>query len=203
MAEKIKRYKKFGSSILIGRYSYGVERTNIISYGEGANLIVGHFCSIAADCTIFLGGGHRTDWITTFPFGHVSIEDFGPEKMDGHPATNGDVTIGHDVWIGRGSTIMSGVTVGNGAVIAANSHVVKDVGEFEIHGGNPARMIKRRFNESIVELLNKFQWWNLTKQDVSDLKYILSKPPNSDLLEELIDQYKQSSRYIWPPDNTI
>lgn len=205
MAEQIKRFKKLGSSIIIGRYTYGVESTNIITYGEGANLIVGHFCSIAADCTIFLGGNHRIDWITTFPFGHIAKEHFGSEKIDGHPATNGDVVIGHDVWIGRGSTIMSGVKIGNGAVIAANSHVVTNVDDFQIYGGNPAKLIKTRFDNITADKLKKFEWWNLTKNDINSLKLVLSSPPpqNQSLLDDLIEQYKSSPRFIWPPINVI
>jgi acetyltransferase-like isoleucine patch superfamily enzyme len=203
MLEKIKRYKKNGSLIIVGRYSYGVERTKLINYGEGNNLFVGHFCSIANDCTVFVGGNHRIDWITTFPFGHIATEDFGSEKIDGHPASNGDVFIGHDVWIGRGSTIMSGVKIGNGAVIAANSHVVSDVADFQVYGGNPAKLIKPRFEPALIELLNKFQWWNLTVKDIDELKFTLSSPPTYSMLENLIEQYKNSPRYTWPPINEL
>lgn len=106
-----------------GKHSYG----NITKHWENDNatLIVGKFCSIASNVHVYLGGNHRTDWVTTYPFGHVNKEHFNNFDGKGHPTTKGDVIIGNDVWIGDNVTIMSGVTVGDGAVIANNSHVVK------------------------------------------------------------------------------
>lgn len=128
-------------------------------WGEGAQLKIGNFCSIASNITVLLGGNHRTDWVTTYPFGHCkNFPDVAPVK--GHPKTNGNVVIGNDVWIGSGATIMSGVTIGDGAVIAANSHVVKDVAPYSIVGGNPAKHIKFRFTEEQIKSLLQIQWWN-------------------------------------------
>jgi len=113
------------SPVSVGRFTYGHENIAVMQWGEGCPLDIGAFCSIADNVQIFLGGNHRTDWITTFPFGHIFQKDLGGENIQGHPATNGGVSIGNDVWIGRGATIMSGISIGNGAVIAANSTVVK------------------------------------------------------------------------------
>ena len=77
----------------------------------------------------------------------------------GHPSTKGDVTIGNDVWIGSNVTIMSGVTNGDGAVIANNSHVVKNVEAYSLAGGNPAKLIKYRFTPEQIEALLKIKWW--------------------------------------------
>ena len=77
----------------------------------------------------------------------------------GHPSTKGDVIIGNDVWIGADVTIMSGVTIGDGAVIANNSHVVKDVEAYSLVGGNPARLIKRRFTQEQINKLLQIKWW--------------------------------------------
>ena len=128
-------------------------------FHNNATLRVGNFCSIAKDVTIFLGGNHRTDWVTTYPFGHIHKELFNTFDGNGHPATNGDVTIGNDVWIGYNVTIMSGVTIGDGAVIAANSHVVKNVEPYTIVGGNPAKHIKYRFTPEQIEKLLEIKWW--------------------------------------------
>lgn len=148
---KDKKYK-------IGEYTYGTP--NVIFENENANLIIGKFCSIALNVTIFLGGNHRTDWITTYPFNVLS--DFFPSASNivGHPATKGDVVIGNDVWIGRDVIIMSGVSIGNGAVIAAGTIVSKNVGAYEIWGGNPGKLIKKRFDENTIIKLQEVEWWN-------------------------------------------
>lgn len=77
----------------------------IEQFGEGAKLKIGSFCSIAEGVVVFLGGNHRADWITTFPFGHIFQEDLGGEEIVGHPMTKGDVMIGNDVWIGQNSML--------------------------------------------------------------------------------------------------
>ena len=142
----------------IGEYTYG--KPNVIFDNQGTNLKIGKFCSIAANVTIFLGGNHRTDWISTYPF-NVLNEDFPAAKtIEGHPATKGDVIIGNDVWIGNNVTILSGITVADGAVIATGAVVSKNVGPYEIWGGNPAVLIKKRFDEEQTQILLKLQWWD-------------------------------------------
>ncbi len=125
------------STVEFGRFTYGIERASVIQWGEGSALRIGSFCSLAADITFILGGNHRSEWATTYPFGHIHIEHLRGREIKGHPATNGDIVIGHDVWIATGATIMSGITVGDGAIIAANAHVVKNIGPYEIWGGKP------------------------------------------------------------------
>ena len=132
-----------------------------------------------------LGGNHRTDWATTFPFGHIFTEDLGGESIKGHPRSNGDVTIGNDVWIGRNATIMSGLTIGNGAVIAANSTVVKDVGAYEIWGGNPAKKIKDRFDKAISQKLLEMKWWDCDVETIRDIAPLLSQAPDLDILNKV------------------
>jgi NDP-sugar pyrophosphorylase family protein len=87
--------------------------------------------------------------------------------IEGHPATNGDVTIGNDVWIGSGATIMSGVNVGHRAVIGANSCVTRDVEPYAIVAGNPARLIRHRFAPAIVEQLLQIGWWNWSDAQIA------------------------------------
>jgi acetyltransferase-like isoleucine patch superfamily enzyme len=142
----------------IGKYSYGTPK--IHSWGENSNLIVGKFCSIAANCNVYLGGNHRTEWVTTYPFGHIHKNIFNNFNGVGHPSTKGDVIIVNDVWIGSNVTIMSGVIIGDGAVIANNSHVVKDVEPYSIVGGNPAKLIKKRFTDKQISELLKIKWWD-------------------------------------------
>jgi acetyltransferase-like isoleucine patch superfamily enzyme len=141
-----------------GKYTYG--KPNIYWSNDNAKLTVGNFCSIANGVNIYLGGNHRTDWVTTYPFGHIYKDVFDKFDGTGHPTTKGDVIIGNDVWIGANATIMSGVTIGDGAVIANNSHVVKNVEPYSLVGGNPAKFIKYRFTPEQIEKLLEIKWWN-------------------------------------------
>lgn len=176
--------------VRVGRFSYGIENLKVKQWGEGASLQIGSFCSIAS-ATIFLGGNHRTDWITTFPFGHVFVEDLGNTGIMGNPYTNGNVVIGNDVWIGDNVTIMSGVNIGDGAIIAANTHVVKNVKPYSIAGGNPARTIGLRFSPEVCDLLIELSWWDLPLDFIKKIAQILSSPPDVEKLRFLINKSKE------------
>lgn len=94
------------------------------------------------------------------------------------------------MWIGHGVTILSGITIGYGAVIAANSTVVKDVAPYEIVGGNPARAIRKRFTNEVVELLLKLMWWDLPIESIKEICKELSSIPDSNLIHSLISRYR-------------
>ena len=85
----------------------------------------------------------------------------------------GDTVIGNDVWIGYNSTFMPGVTIGNGAIIGTNALITKDVGPYEVWGGNPAKCIRKRFSDDVIDSLQQIQWWNwdIKKIGESSLKY--------------------------------
>ena len=140
----------------IGKGSYG--NPEIFSWKGGAKLEIGAYCSIAENVKIFLGGEHRTDWVTTYPFN--SFWECA-KSIKGHPTTKGDVIIGNDVWIGHGAVILSGVTIETGAVIGCSAVVAKNIPSYCIAGGNPAVVIKKRFAENIIERLLKSKWWEL------------------------------------------
>jgi acetyltransferase-like isoleucine patch superfamily enzyme len=154
------RFEKF----IIGEYTYG--HPSVIFKNNEANLFIGKYCSISQNVTIFLGGNHRTDWVTTYPFS--ALPQFFPfaKNIEGHPSSKGDVHIGNDVWLGRGVTVLSGITISDGAVVAANSVVTKSIGPYEIWGGNPARYIKHRFDEQKIQFLLDQKWWNWSKNKI-------------------------------------
>jgi len=139
----------------IGEWTYGVPA--VLFDGYGATLKIGKFCSIAAGTTILLAGEHRMDWVTTFPFNGLVKEAM---KYHDRPYTKGDVVIGNDVWIALNAMILSGVTIGNGAVVAAGSVVTRDVPAYAIVGGNPARLIRYRFEPHVIDKLQKMAWWD-------------------------------------------
>ncbi|MFK8055245.1 MAG: CatB-related O-acetyltransferase [Saprospiraceae bacterium] len=156
-------------NIIVGEYTYYDDFEDVANFEKnvkyhfdfiGDKLIIGKFCQIASDATFIMNGGnHLTDGISTFPF-----QIFGEawsDAMEGKSyPTKGDTVIGNDVWIGFGATIMPGVNVGHGAIIATKAVVTKDIPPYAIVGGNPAKVIKMRFEESDVEKLLKLGWWD-------------------------------------------
>ena len=153
-------------SKVIGDFTYGNPR--VLDWGDGTRLIVGKFCSIADDVTVFLGGEHRGDWVTTYPFPAFKSKWPTAKNVDGHPKTKGDVIVGNDVWIGYGALILSGVKIGDGAVIGAKAVITSDVRPYAVVVGNPGREIKRRFSDEIVEELLRIKWWDWPHEKISE-----------------------------------
>lgn len=152
----------------IDNYTYG--QPMVIGH-PGIKLRIGKFCSIARGVVIQLGGIHRTDLGTTYPFeafvdifpkaAHSMAEDVGP-------ISKGDVTIGNDVWIGQGSMILSGVTVGDGVVIGAGAIVTRNIEPYSIVAGNPARLIRKRFDENTIKELLQIRWWDWPTEIINE-----------------------------------
>jgi acetyltransferase-like isoleucine patch superfamily enzyme len=148
--------------ISLGKYSYTCNPT-ILWKVDDSTVTCGKFVSIGLNVTIFLGNGvgHDTNFVTTYPFGQIHQDIFADVKNNSKN-TNGSVIIGNDVWVGHGSTLMSGITIGDGAIIAANSHVVKSVEPYSVVGGNPAKHIKYRFSSEQIKNLLEIKWWDWT-----------------------------------------
>lgn len=158
-------------NLLVGKYSYysgyyhGHSFEDCARYllpDEGADrLVIGSFCSIGSGAAFIMAGnqGHRNEWISTFPF------FFMPEVPEFENAGNGylpagDTVIGNDVWIGSEAIIMPGITVGDGAVIGTRALVTKNVEPYAIVGGNPAKTIRKRFDDDSIALLLEMKWWD-------------------------------------------
>lgn len=139
----------------IGVGSYG--QLQILDFGDGGTFRMGAYCSVAEDAQVLLGGSHRSDWVTTYPF--PGIEP-ALVHLPGYPPPAGAVTIGSDVWIGTRALILSGVTIGDGAVIAAGAVVTRDVESYAVVGGVPARTIRHRFDRETVRRLLAVAWWS-------------------------------------------
>jgi acetyltransferase-like isoleucine patch superfamily enzyme len=165
----------------IGEFSYG--RPKVRFPESGSKLVIGRYCSIADRVEILLGGNHRTDWATTYPFS--ALPELWPSapRTDVYHSSRGDIVIGHDVWLGSQAMVLSGVTIGHGAVIAARAVVTKDVPPFAIAGGNPAKVIRYRFDEATVAALLDCAWWDLPQTSVAPLIPLLQ----SGRIAELID----------------
>ncbi|MEM1357947.1 MAG: CatB-related O-acetyltransferase [Bacteroidota bacterium] len=126
----------------------------------GDKLIIGKFCMIASDVTFIMNGAnHLSEAITSYPFA-IFGKDWANAMEGKQYPMKGNTTIGNDVWIGYGATIMPGVTVGDGAIIATKAVVTKNVPAYSIVGGNPAREIRKRFSPEIIEQLLVLKWWD-------------------------------------------
>lgn len=175
------KYEKYE----IGEWTYG--NPNIKAWDEKTNLRIGKFCSIAGNVQFLLGGEHRADWITTYPFNEVMDE---AREYQGHPASKGDIIIGNDVWIGQNAIILSGVNIGNGAVIGAGSVVSKDVSAYAIAVGNPARITRYRFSQEQIIELEKIQWWEWSLEEIRNALPLLL----SGQVETFIKQHQKRNK---------
>lgn len=145
----------------MGTGTYGMPEVH--DWNEGSTLRIGAYSSIAGDVRIYLGGHHRIDWVSSFPF-PAFIEEAA--QIPDYGGTRGDVEIGSDVWLCSGSIILSGVTIGHGAVVAAGSVVSRDVAPYAVVAGNPAQQVRWRFSEEQRAALLEIAWWDWPEQDV-------------------------------------
>ena len=157
-------------NIEIGDYTYYDDTNGADKFEEhvthhyeflGDKLIIGKFCQIASGIKIIMNGAnHRMNSITTYPFNIMGNgwEKVTP-KLEDLPF-KGDTIIGNDVWIGQNVTILPGVHIGDGAIIGANSVVAKDIPAYHIAGGNPCKIIRKRFDEELINYLEEIKWWD-------------------------------------------
>lgn len=177
----IEKYNK-SPFISVGDFTYGVPEVRF-NRNEMESVSIGKFCSIAAGVKIFGGGEHDSRWATTYPF-CVFLKEFS--NIDGYPAYRQRRTkIGNDVWIGEDARILNGVSVGDGAIIGTAAIVTKDVPPYAIVAGNPARVIRYRFESDVIEKLMEMQWWDWTDSQIYQAVLLLE----SEDIDGLYDYY--------------
>ena len=163
-------------NIVVGDYTYYDDFETVENFERnvkylfdftGDKLIIGKFCMIASDVIFIMNGAnHLTEAITTYPFS-IFGEDWS-KAMDGKSyPTKGDTIVGNDVWIGYGDTILPGVTIGDGSIIGTKSVVTKDVEPYSIVGGNPAKLIRKRFTEEHIKVLLELKWWDWSIEKIT------------------------------------
>lgn len=170
-------------NIIVGDFTYIADsefESHVTHHYDfiGDKLIIGKFCQIAAGVEFVMNGAnHQMNAVSTFPF--YTLEGWNMKA----PAASdmpfkGDTVIGNDVWIGQNATILPGVHIGDGAIIGANSVVASDVEPYSIVVGNPAKLIRYRFDGELTSLLLKFKWWDKPVEEINALIPVLT---NSDL----------------------
>lgn len=166
--------------VKVGANTYGL--LNVIDLNEqGSVLSIGSYCSIAENVTFLLNAEHKLETFLTYPVSERILNTPGAAAC-----SKGDIQIDDDVWIGYGAIINSGVHVGQGAVVAAGSVVTKDVAPYSIVGGNPARFIRYRFDESSRSRAVELDIGNLYKSDLALLSNELDKPITPVVIEEIV-----------------
>lgn len=137
-------------------------------------LIIGKFCQIAAGVEFVMNGAnHQMNAVSTFPFYTLEGWDMSAPSPSDLPL-KGDTVIGNDVWIGQNAVILPGVHIGDGAIIGLNSVVGSDIEPYTIVAGNPARVLRKRFDDELVQLLLKFKWWDKSTEEINSLIPILT-----------------------------
>lgn len=139
----------------------------------GDKLIIGKFCQIAAGVEFVMNGAnHQMSAVSTFPFYVMDGWDAKPPAPTDMPM-KGDTVVGNDVWIGQNATVLPGVHIGDGAIVGCNSVVASDVPAYTIVAGNPARPIRKRFDDELIALLEQFRWWDKSVEEIKSLVPLL------------------------------
>lgn len=165
--------------IIVGDFTYiadsDFERhvTHLYDW-NGDKLMIGKFCQIAAGVEFVMNGAnHQMNAVTTFPFYTLEGWDMEPPAKADLPL-KGDTVIGNDVWIGQNAVILPGVHIGDGAIIGANSVVGSDVAPYTVVVGNPARVLRKRFDDELIDLLLRFRWWDKPVAEINALIPLLT-----------------------------
>ncbi|QEH61257.1 virginiamycin A acetyltransferase [Spiroplasma chinense] len=184
-SNKVKYLKPYitNTGIEVGDYSYfysfngeqalkEFQNRNVLYHFPemtGDKLVIGKFCAIADEVKILMSGAnHRLHSYSTYPF-DIFNEFETPKELTKNIKSKGDTIIGHDVWIGYGATILPGVKIGNGSIIGAKAVVTKDIEPYSVVGGNPAKVIRKRFDDQTIAKLEALQWWDKPIEEIKSL----------------------------------
>lgn len=177
-------------NIIVGDFSYIADsdfESHVTHHyaWNGDKLIIGKFCQIAAGVEFVMNGAnHQMNAVTTFPFYTLEGWDMEPPATEDLPL-KGDTVIGNDVWIGQNAVILPGVQIGDGAIIGANSVVGRNIAPYTIVAGNPAKLLRRRFDEELTALLLAFRWWDKSIAEINALIPLLTCSDTEKVKEEL------------------
>lgn len=177
-------------NIVAGEFTYIADtdfESHVTHHYEwlGDKLIIGKFCQIAAGVTFVMNGAnHQMNAATTYPFYTLEGWDMAPPVPSDLPF-KGDTVIGNDVWIGQNAVILPGVHIGDGAIIGAESVVGGDVAPYTVVVGNPARPVRRRFDDDLIDLLLHFRWWDKSAEEINGLIPLLTCGDREKLRAEL------------------
>jgi len=172
LQERAQRHLADGT-LVMGNMSYYAP--NVVKYqGDTGRVIIGNFASVAPDADFYVGGQHRTEWVSQY--GLRAMLDLPGAHEDGFTHGRGDIVVGSDTWVTNGCTVMSGVTIGDGAVVGTKAVVAKDVRPYAIVVGNPAREIRRRFSDEQVEALLRIRWWDWPTEQVKQHIELICSP---------------------------
>ena len=177
-------------NIIVGDFTYfsGVDFENHVTHHYdfyGDKLIIGKFCQIAAGVEFIMNGAnHQMNAASTYPFYIMQGWNQAAPLMDDLPM-KGDTIVGNDVWIGQNVTILPGVHIGDGAVIGAGSVVGSDIEPYTIAAGNPARPIRKRLDDEMIDILLRLKWWDKPIGEINALIPVLSSSDMDWVKEQL------------------
>ncbi|MDG4895551.1 CatB-related O-acetyltransferase [Mesorhizobium sp. WSM4976] len=157
----------------VGRYTYGVNTESVWMASQDAPLVVGSYCSIASGVQFYCKSGHVHDCATSFPIHFCVLKQPSPDASLGKRR---GIRVGNDVWIGRNAAILPGVTISDGAVIGAHAVVTKDIPPYAVVAGNPARVVRYRFDEGTISKLMTIRWWDWDVETVKREAETLTGP---------------------------
>lgn len=177
-------------NIIVGDFTYYSDTdfesrvTHLYDF-NGDKLIIGKFCQIAKGVEFIMNGAnHQMNAVSTYPF--YIFEGWNEET----PALSelpikGDTVVGNDVWIGQNATVLPGVKIGDGAIIGCNSVVGSNVPPYTIVAGNPAKPVRKRFDDELIDLLLAFKWWDKSVEEINELIPILTCSDLEKVKEEI------------------
>ena len=177
-------------NIIVGDFSYIADsdfESHVSHHYEWNNdkLIIGKFCQIASGVEFVMNGAnHQMNAVSTFPFYTLEGWEQTPPTQNDLPI-KGDTIIGNDVWIGQNATILPGVHIGDGAIIGANSVVGSNVEPYTIVVGNPAKPIRKRFDDELIDIMEKLKWWDKSIEEINSLIPLLTNSNLEYVKEEL------------------